>query len=53
MNVLCPPLASCMISSCDSRPFHAPTFAAYGFSGFFPKTSLATPTAVTALGQPA
>jgi hypothetical protein len=35
-------------SSCDS-----PTFAAHGFSGFFAKTSLATPTAVTALGQPA
>ena len=29
------------------------TFAAYGFSVFFPKTSLATVTAVTALGQPA
>ena len=40
-------------SSFDSRACHAPTCAAHGFSGFFPKTSFATVTAVTALGQPA
>ena len=41
-----------LLSLHDSS-FDAPTFAAHGFSVFFPKTSFATVTAVTALGQPA
>ena len=40
-------------SSRDSRLFPAPPFCNYCFSDFFPKTSFATVTAVTALGQPA